>query len=156
MTWSFLINELNWSRRVEAYLTQPITVFKEALTNNHYEGDVKGKASLKIRSFGELSYGDYTGIGLESSWWQTLTETEQQVNVDQVKYTNFQVPDPDQTTTEANLVEEGSMKLAYQISRITMITSLRITLRSPLISTARPEAMRGLVRADKAGRGRLS
>lgn len=118
MTWSFLINELNWSRRVEAYLSQPITVYKEALSNNHYEGNVKGKASLKIRSFGELSYGDYTGIGLESTWWQTLTETEQTVNVDQVKYTNFQVPDPDQTTTEANLVEEGSMKLAYQISRM--------------------------------------
>ena len=118
MAWSFLINEQNWARRVESYLAQPITVYKEALTNNHYEGEVKGKATLNIRSFGELTYGDYTGIGLESSWWQTLSETNQTVAVDQVKYTNFQVPDPDQTTTEANLVEEGSMKLAYQISRM--------------------------------------
>ncbi len=118
MAWSFLINEQNWSRRVESYLSQPITVYKEALTNNHYEGDVKGKASLKIRSFGELTYGDYNGIGLESTWWNALTETEQTINVDQVKYSNFVVPDPDQTTTEANLVEEGSMKLAYQISRM--------------------------------------
>lgn len=117
MTWSFLINELNWARRVESYLTQPITVFREALSNNHYEGDVKGKASLKIRSFGEITYGDYTGPWNDNQW-QTLVETEQTLSVDQVKYSNFLVPDPDTTTTEANLVEEGSMKLAYQVSRM--------------------------------------
>ena len=115
MSYSFLINEQNWRSRLEPYLTQPIAVYKEALTNNHYEGDVKGKATLNIISIGELTYTDYTGADIT---FQDLTESEQTFPVDQAKYTAFKVDDPNQTTTEVNLVDQGSKKLAYQIGRM--------------------------------------
>lgn len=117
MSWSFLISEQAWRSRIEQYLTQPLTVYKEALTNNHYEGDVKGKATLNIVSIGELTYGDFTGV--DADWtWQSITPSNQTLTIDQVKYTNFQVKDPDQTTTEINLLDQGSRKLAYQVSRM--------------------------------------
>lgn len=115
MSYTFLINEQNWRSRIEPYLTQPIAVYKEALTNNHYEGDVKAKATLNIISIGELTYGDYTGADIT---FQDLTESEQTFTVDQVKYTAFKVDDPNQTTTEVNLIDQGSRKLAYQVGRM--------------------------------------
>lgn len=115
MSYSFLISEQAWRSRLEPYLTQPIAVYKQALTNNHYEGDVKSKATLNIVSFGELTYGDYTGTDIT---FQDLTDTNQTFAVDQVKYAAFQVDDPNQTTTEINLIDQGSKKLAYQIARM--------------------------------------
>src|SRR4051812_39470325 len=102
MTFSFLISEQAWRQRLEKYLTQPLTVFKEALTNNHYEGDVKGKATLNITSFAELTYGDYTGADIT---FQSATPSNQTLTVDQVKYVAFAVEDPDQTTTEINIID---------------------------------------------------
>jgi len=114
MSYSFLINEQNWRARLEPLLTQPVTVYKEALTNNHYEGDIKSKAVLNIITLGELTYGSYTGADIT---YQTPTESEVQLTIDQTPIVPFFIDDPQQVTTEVQLLDVYSQRAAYQILR---------------------------------------
>ncbi len=115
MSYSFLINEENWRARLEPLLNQPITIFKEALSNNHYEGDVRSKETLNIVTLGDLTYGNYTGADIT---FQTPTESEVTLNIDQLKYVAFEVDDPLQVTTEIKILDTYSQRMAYQIARI--------------------------------------
>jgi len=114
MSYSFLISEQNWRSRLEPLLTEPVTVYKEALTNNHYEGDIKSKATLNIITLGELTYGSYTGTDIT---FQTPTETTTTFNIDQSPYVAFAIDDPAQVTTEIKLVDIYSERMAYWIKR---------------------------------------
>ena len=115
MSYSFLISEQNWRSRLEPLLTEPIAVYKEALTNNHYEGDIKGKATLNIITVGELTYGNYTGADIT---FQTPTVANQTFNIDQTPYVAFEIDDPLQLTTEVQLVNIYTERMAYQIARM--------------------------------------
>lgn len=115
MSYSFLINEENWRSRLEPLLTEPIAVYKEALTNNHYEGDIKSKATLNIITVGELTYGQYTGADIT---FQTPSVSNTTFNIDQTPYVAFEIDDPLQLTTEVKLVDVYTQRMAYQIARM--------------------------------------
>lgn len=114
MSYSFLISEENWRARLEPLLTEPVTVFKEALTNNHYEGDIKAKATLNIITLGELSYSSYTGGTIT---YQAPSQTTTTFNIDQSPIVAFKIDDPQQVTTEIKLVDIYSERMEYWIKR---------------------------------------
>ena len=114
MSYSFLIAEAAWRARLEPLLTEPVTVYKEALTNNHYEGDITRKATLNIITLGELSYSSYTGGTIT---YQTPTETTTSFNIDQSPIVAFKIDDPQQVTTEIKLIDIYSERMAYWIKR---------------------------------------
>ena len=114
MSYDFLINEQNWRNRLEPLLTEPVTVYKEALTNKHYEGDIKRKAVLNIVTLGELSYSSYTGADIT---YQTPTQSEVTLTIDQTPIVPFFIDDPLQVTTQIPILDIYSQRAAYWMLR---------------------------------------
>lgn len=114
MSYTFLINEQEWRVRLEPLLTQPTTVYKEALCNTHYEGDIKSKAQLNIVTLGDLTYSSYTGADIT---YQTPTQSEVTLNINQTPIIPFLIDDPLQVTTEIKLLDIYSQRAAYQLLR---------------------------------------
>ena len=79
--------------------------------NRDFEGDIKEKgAVVKICGVGNISIGDYTK-NTDMSVPQTLSDTCQELKIDQAKYFNFQIDDIDQAQCSPKLME-AAMKLA--------------------------------------------
>ena len=79
--------------------------------NRDFEGDIKEKgATVKICGVGNIDVGDYTK-NTDMSNPQTLSDTVQELNIDQAKYFNFQLDDIDKAQCSPKLME-AAMKLA--------------------------------------------
>lgn len=102
-----------WRQRIEAYLNKA-PIFKQALTNSHYEGDIKQNATLNIISVGEISSGTYTGADFT---FDTLATTGITFTADQMKYFAFQVLDKDLIGSAVPLINIGSTKAGERMKR---------------------------------------
>ena len=102
-----------WKERIEAYLNKA-AVFANALTNNHYEGDLKGNGTLNIVSIGEVTVGTYTGADVT---FDDLATTGITFTADQMNYFAFQVPDYIQQKSMIGLLNGGSKKAADAMVR---------------------------------------
>lgn len=128
-----------WKERIEAYLVKA-PIFLQALTNKHYEGEVKSNATLNIISVGEISTGTYTGADIA---FDTMATTGVTFTADQKKYFGFQVLDTDKIGSMLDLVNSGSRKAAEAMARTvddylatlhsTITTSVYGTTVSPII-----------------------
>ena len=79
--------------------------------NRDFEGDIKEKgAVVKICGVGNITIGNYTK-DTDMSTPQTLSDTCQELKIDQAKYFNFQIDDIDQAQCSPKLME-AAMKLA--------------------------------------------
>lgn len=79
--------------------------------NREFEGDIKEKgASVKICGVGNITIDDYTKDS-DMSLPQTLSDTCQELKINQAKYFNFQIDDIDQAQCSPKLME-AAMKLA--------------------------------------------
>lgn len=79
--------------------------------NREFEGDIKEKgAAVKICGVGEIAIGNYTKDS-DMGTPQTLSDTCQELKIDQAKYFNFQIDDIDQAQSSPKLME-AAMKLA--------------------------------------------
>lgn len=79
--------------------------------NREFEGDIKERgATVKICGVGAIDIGDYTkNTDMDNP--QTLSDTVQELNIDQAKYFNFQIDDIDKAQCTPKLME-AAMKLA--------------------------------------------
>jgi hypothetical protein len=102
-----------WKSRIEAYL-QKAPIYLQAITNKHYEGDIKQNATLNIVSVGEISVGTYTGADIS---FDTMATTGITFTADQKKYFGFQVLDTDMIGSMLNLMDSGSQKAAQAMAR---------------------------------------
>jgi hypothetical protein len=102
-----------WRARIEKYLNT-LPVFVEALTNKHYEGDIKANATLNIVSVGEVSVGTYTGADIT---FDALATTGQTFAADQQKYFGFRVLKTDQQGSAVGLIDIGSKKAGEAMKR---------------------------------------
>ena len=79
--------------------------------NREFEGEIKGKgASVKICGVGDVLVKDYTK-DTDMSTPQTLSDTVQELVIDQAKYFNFQIDDIDRAQCTPKLME-AAMKVA--------------------------------------------
>ena len=79
--------------------------------NRDFEGDIKEKgAVVKICGVGNIAIGNYTKDS-DMGTPQTLSDTCQELKIDQAKYFNFQIDDIDQAQCSPKLME-AAMKLA--------------------------------------------
>lgn len=102
-----------WKERIEAYL-QKAPIFIEALTNKHYEGEIKSNATLNIVSVGEISVSTYTGADIS---FDTMATTGITFTADQKKSFAFQVLDTDKIGSMVDLINSGSQKAAQAMAR---------------------------------------
>lgn len=79
--------------------------------NRDYEGEIKNKGSVvKICGVGSIDVNDYTK-DTDMSNPQALSDTVQELNIDQAKYFNFQIDDIDRTQCTPKLMD-AAMKIA--------------------------------------------
>ncbi len=79
--------------------------------NRDYEGEIKNKGSVvKICGVGSIDVSDYTK-DTDMSNPQALSDTVQELNIDQAKYFNFQIDDIDRTQCTPKLMD-AAMKIA--------------------------------------------
>lgn len=79
--------------------------------NREYEGEIKNKGSVvKICGVGAIDVKDYTK-NTDMSTPQALSDTVQELVIDQAKYFNFQVDDIDKTQCTPKLMD-AAMKIA--------------------------------------------
>lgn len=79
--------------------------------NRDYEGEIKNKGSVvKICGVGNINVNDYTK-DTDMSTPQALSDTVQELNIDQAKYFNFQIDDIDRTQCTPKLMD-AAMKIA--------------------------------------------
>jgi hypothetical protein len=102
-----------WKYRLEAYL-QKAAVYANALTNNHYEGELKGNGTLNIVSIGEVTVGTYTGSDIT---FDDLATTGITFTADQMNYFGFNVPDYIDAKSMPGLLNGGSKKAADAMIR---------------------------------------
>lgn len=82
-----------------------------ANSNRDYEGDIKGKGSkVKICGVGDINIKDYTK-DTDMNNPQALSDTVQELSIDQAKYFNFQIDDIDKAQCTPKLME-AAMKVA--------------------------------------------
>ncbi len=104
-----------WRARIESYL-DTLSVYKDALCNTHYEGDLKENATLKILTMGDVAESAYTG-GWSDGDFAKLATTSQDFTLDQKRKILFAVPDTDQQGSAGyRLLDEGSKRAAYAVS----------------------------------------
>lgn len=79
--------------------------------NRDYEGEIKNKGSVvKICGVGSIDVNDYTK-DTDMSNPQALTDTVQELNIDQAKYFNFQIDDIDKAQCTPKLMD-AAMRIA--------------------------------------------
>lgn len=96
-----------WKLQLEPLFNR-LTVFEEALTNRHYEGDMKTNGTLNIVSSGDITISNYTGTPWADSDWEDMSTTSQAFTLDQVKDFKFVVDDVTAVHTFFDLVKRGS------------------------------------------------
>lgn len=104
-----------WRARLEPYF-DILPSFNEALCNNHYEGDLKENATLKVLTMGEVAESAYTG-GWTDGDFAALSTTSIDFTLDQKRKILFAVPDVNQYGSGSyQLLDQGSKRAAYAVS----------------------------------------
>lgn len=102
-----------WKERIEAYLNI-FPVFVDALTNKHYEGDIKTSKTLNILSVAEIVSHTYTGADIS---FDDLATTGITFTADQQLQFSFQFRDTDKIGSAIDLIEIGSKKAGERLAR---------------------------------------
>ena len=98
-----------WSENLSTALDKQYVAV--AHCNRDYEGEIKNKGSVvKICGVGNIDVNDYTKY-TDMSNPQALSDTVQELNIDQAKYFNFQIDDIDRTQCTPKLMD-AAMKIA--------------------------------------------
>lgn len=105
-----------WSARLLKNLDKA-HVFAQVV-NRDYEGEIKQQGDkVKINSIGPVTIGDYTkntNIGDP----ETLTSTQQELEITEAKYFNFQVDDIDRAQQKPKIMDAAMQRSAYGLNDI--------------------------------------
>ncbi|MBQ9783398.1 MAG: P22 coat protein - protein 5 domain protein [Clostridia bacterium] len=98
-----------WSENLTTALNRQYIAV--ANCNREYEGEIRNRGSVvKICGVGKVDVGDYTK-NTDMSNPQALSDTVQELTIDQAKYFNFQIDDIDKAQCSPKLLE-AAMKVA--------------------------------------------
>ena len=80
-----------WAARLLTALEKSLVYGQANVCNRDYEGEIREAGNtVKIGSIGDVTIGDYTK-DTDITAPETLTDSDQQLEIDQAKYFNFYV-----------------------------------------------------------------
>jgi hypothetical protein len=102
-----------WASRLLTALEKALVYGQANVSNRDYEGEIRAMGNtVKIGSIGDVSIGDYekdTDIGEP----EVLTDSEQNLSIDQAKYFNFVVDSVDRAQQNVNVLDEAMKRAAW-------------------------------------------
>ena len=102
-----------WSAQLLASLRKSLVIGQEGVVNKNYEGEITGYGStVKINGIGPITIGNYvknTNIAAV----ETLSDTTQELLIDQQKYFNFQIDDIDKAQQNPKVMGQAMSDAAY-------------------------------------------
>lgn len=100
-----------WSKNIQDSLELQCKLVPNCLTE--YEGDCDHAKTVKILGVGEPTIGTYTSAGITV---EDMTDTSQDLIIDQANYFAFYVDDIDQAQSVAGLAEEYQRKAVHGLA----------------------------------------
>ena len=102
-----------WSARLLDALEK--THVAANLVNRDYEGEIRGQGdTVHINSIGSITVKDYAK-NTDISAPETLSTTDQTLEISQAKYFNFQIDDVDAAQAAGDLMDKAMRKSAYAL-----------------------------------------
>lgn len=105
-----------WSARLLATLDDALVYNQEAVVNRDYEGEVGSFGdTVKINSLGRVTVKSYTkNTDIDDP--EELTGAQQELNIDQANYFNFQVDDVDKAQTNPKVMGQAMTDSGYELA----------------------------------------
>ena len=115
-----------WAARLLTALNGALVYGQPGVVNRDYEGEVKQKGNtVKIGSIGDPEVNDYTK-DTDIADPAALTDSAQQLEIDQAKYFNFYVDSIDRAQQNVNVLDEAMRRSGWKLRSLadTYIASL--------------------------------
>lgn len=104
-----------WAARLLVALEKALVYAQDGTVNRDYEGEIKESgSSVKIGSIGDVQIGDYVK-NTNITDPEILTDSEQQLLIDQSKYFNFYVDSVDRAQQNVNVMDEAMRRAAWAL-----------------------------------------
>src|SRR6476620_11540225 len=104
-----------WASRLLTALEKALVYGQTNVSNRDYEGEIRAMGNtVKIGSIGDVTIGDYekdTDIGEP----EVLTDSAQNLAVDQAKYFNFFGDSIDRAQQNVNVLDEAMRRSAWSL-----------------------------------------
>ena len=123
-----------WSKKIQDALELKCKLVDNCL--REYEGDVDHAKTVKILGVGEPTIGTYTSAGITV---EEMSDTSQDLVIDQAKYFAFYVDDIDQAQSVPGLAEEYQRKAVHglAVARDTFVANLIKNATNATTATAK-------------------
>jgi hypothetical protein len=104
-----------WAARLLTALEKSLVYGQANVCNRDYEGEIREAGNtVKIGSIGDVTIGNYTK-DTDISAPETLTDSEQQLDIDQAKYFNFYVDSIDRAQQNTNVLDTAMQRSAWSL-----------------------------------------
>ena len=104
-----------WAARLLTALEKSLVYGQANVSNRDYEGEIREAGNtVKIGSIGDVTIGNYTK-DTDITAPETLTDSEQQLEIDQAKYFNFYVDSIDRAQQNANVLDTAMQRSAWSL-----------------------------------------
>jgi len=104
-----------WAARLLTALEKSLVYGQANVCNRDYEGEIREAGNtVKIGSIGDVTIGNYTK-DTDITAPETLTDSEQQLEIDQAKYFNFYVDSIDRAQQNANVLDTAMQRSAWSL-----------------------------------------
>jgi hypothetical protein len=104
-----------WAARLLTALEKSLVYGQANVCNRDHEGEIREAGNtVKIGSIGDVTIGDYTK-DTDITAPETLTDSEQQLEIDQAKYFNFYVDSIDRAQQNANVLDTAMQRSAWSL-----------------------------------------
>ncbi|PGS81638.1 P22 coat protein - protein 5 domain protein [Bacillus cereus] len=104
-----------WSARLLANLDKNLVALN--IVNCDYEGEISAYGDkVKINQFGNVTIKEYTGADIDAP--EEVEGSQQELEIDQAKYFNFQVKDVDKAQANVNLVDGVMARASYAMAEV--------------------------------------
>ena len=133
-----------WAGRLLTALEKSLVYGQANVCNRDYEGEIReAGTTVKIASVGEVSIDDYTK-DTDITDPESLTDSEQLLEIDQAKYFNFYVDSIDRAQQNVNVLDTAMRHSAWGLrekadSHIAGLMAAAVTVGNTIGSIATPE-----------------
>jgi len=104
-----------WAARLLVALEKALIYGQTNVCNRDYEGEIRASGNtVKIASIGDVTIDDYTK-DTNISDPESLTDTEQNLLIDQAKYFNFYVDSVDRAQQNVNVLDEAMRRSGWKL-----------------------------------------
>src|SRR5688572_6259828 len=105
-----------WAARLLTALDKSLVYGQANVCNRDYEGEIREAGNtVKIGSIGDVTIGNYTK-DTDITAPETLTDSEQLLEIDQAKYFNFFVDSIDRAQQNVNVLDEAMRRAGYKLN----------------------------------------